>query len=119
MSDNPSKPKRKPRAPRTTAVPKVHAGPAAVVRGGKVQPLTPSKYPEVIDGDLHCWGQCKEDRPSARFPYVTRKGAGAGRLVECGVCWEKRLRNNKVLRAEGKDPVPAPRAPTSLKAVAS
>jgi hypothetical protein len=97
-------------APALTAAPPVYAGPVAVLDAqGHVLPVRAAAYPEVENGscDLYCY-TCKSYRPCSSFPYVTKKGAGRGRLLECGKCWVSRIETNKALPAEQK--VPAPRA---------
>ena len=88
----------------------VFAGPAATLdEHGHVLPIRKGAYPETIDAMLTCF-TCHTDKHSKAFPFVTKKGAGKGRLLECSKCWTDRISTNAALRKEGKTPVPAPRA---------
>ena len=101
------KPSKKPATKPTMAV---FAGPAATLDAkGNVLPIRPAAYPEMINHPLNCFG-CGETKPAPAFPFVTKKGAGQGRLLECSKCWVSRIANNKALKAAGKPTVPAPRA---------
>lgn len=90
--------------------PEVYAGPVArVAPDGLVMPATATSYPEVMEGDLWCHTGGHLAKASA-FPFVTKKGSGKGRLLECAKHWHERLEENKARRAVGKDPIKAPRA---------
>jgi len=88
----------------------VFAGPKATKDSdGNILPIRAAAYPEMVNHSLVCFG-CDETKPAPSFPFVTKKGAGQGRLLECSKCWVSRIANNKVLKAAGKPTVPAPRA---------
>lgn len=97
-------------APTRGAAP-VMAGPEATRHpvDGRVMGLTSARYPEV-EPDVTLWcADCEEEHPAQRFAYLVRKGTGDGRPVVCRKADTVRIENNKVLRAEGKPTVPAPR----------
>jgi hypothetical protein len=93
----------------SSKTPAVVAGPAATVgKDGRVLALTPSTYPELTDeGELWCAAH-KALHPAKAFAYVTKRGAGKGRLVECRKAFEERLAANVEAREAGKPPTKAP-----------
>jgi hypothetical protein len=97
-------------APTRGAAP-VLAGPPATrhPQDGRVMGLTSARYPEVTPETTLWCAACEEEHPAQRFAYLVRKGTGDGRPVVCRKADTIRIENNKVLRAEGKTPVPAPR----------
>jgi hypothetical protein len=69
---------------------------------GRVLALTPSLYPEVAqDVPLYCPAH-NEVHPASAFRYLTKRGNGDGRPVECRKAWEQRLSANKALAASGQ-----------------
>lgn len=87
----------------------VIAGPAATVRDGRILALTASRYPEVEeDAVLHC-ATDDERLPAGKFAFVTKRGAGDGRMVECRKHFEERLAANKTAKAAGQPVTKAPR----------
>lgn len=87
----------------------VFAGPEVTLENGQVLAIRKGAYPEVKTATLNCL-TCHTNRPAPSFPFVTRKGDGKGRLLECSKCWTSRIASNAILRREGKETVPAPRA---------
>ena len=92
----------------------VHGGPVATRHAdGRVLALTPSVYPELVEGDLYCAVKGHGMHPAGSFAFMAKKGSGRGRMVECRKAFEARLAANVEARAAGKPTQPAPHIDTA------
>jgi hypothetical protein len=96
-------------------VPPVYAGDAATLGAdGTALGLRPTVYPEVVEADeqgrpyhLYCPAH-DATHPVSRFQFVTKRGDGKGRMVECRKAQIERLEHNA---ANPDDKIKAPRLP--------